>query len=98
MKFVNKNPIFKMVDIKKLNPVWLNWNLSKHYAVYVYVYNRKVFNFKLATDPISRDNFESAEIWEITNFRGLKADQWLKSLRSVDNIIKLFMTVSCEFS
>jgi hypothetical protein len=40
--------------------------------------NARFLNFKMANDPISRDNFESAEIREITNFRGLKSDQWLK--------------------
>jgi len=34
--------------------------------------------FKSATDPISNKNFLSAEIRQITNFRGLKSDRWLK--------------------
>ncbi len=31
---------------------------------------------KLATDPISIENFLSAEIGQVTNFRGLKSDRW----------------------
>ncbi len=34
-------------------------------------------NLKSATDPISIENSLSAEIGQVTNFRGLKLDQWL---------------------
>jgi hypothetical protein len=34
--------------------------------------------FKLATDPISIENSLSADIRQVTNFRGLKFDQWRK--------------------
>jgi hypothetical protein len=34
--------------------------------------------FKLSTDLISIENSLSAEIGQVTNFRGLKLDQWLK--------------------
>jgi hypothetical protein len=65
---------------------------------FMFMFTIAILNIKLANDSISRDNFESAEIWEITNFRGLKADQWLKSLRSVAKVIILFTAVSYEFS
>jgi hypothetical protein len=32
--------------------------------------------FKLATNPISIENSLSAEIRQVTNFRGLKSDKW----------------------
>jgi hypothetical protein len=40
----------------------------------------RFLNIKLANDSILRDNFESAEMLEVTNFRGLKSDWWLKSV------------------
>jgi hypothetical protein len=36
----------------------------------------KFLIFKLATDPISIENSLSAEIGEVTNFRGLKWNRW----------------------
>jgi hypothetical protein len=33
--------------------------------------------FKSATDPISIENSLFAEIWQVTDFRGLKLDRWL---------------------
>jgi hypothetical protein len=40
-----------------------------------FVYNFKVFNFQIATDPISIENSLSAEIRQVTDFRGLKLDR-----------------------
>ncbi len=42
--------------------------------------------FKLATDPISIENSLSAEIGQVTNFRGLKSDWWLISVMEIGSL------------
>jgi hypothetical protein len=42
--------------------------------------------FKSATDPISIENYLSAEIWQVTNFRGLKLDWWLISVMEIGSL------------
>ncbi len=42
--------------------------------------------FKSATDPISIENSLSAEIRQVTNFRGLKSDQWPISMMEIGSL------------
>jgi hypothetical protein len=42
--------------------------------------------FKLATDPISIENSLSAEIGQVTDFRGLKSDQWPISVMEIGSL------------
>ncbi len=68
------------IVIKKLMPMWRHWNSNKFNEVCGHAFNSKVFKiFKLPTDLISIENFLSAEIWHVTDFRGLKLDWWPES-------------------
>jgi hypothetical protein len=51
-----------------------------------FVYNFKVLNFKSVTDPISIENSLSAEIGQVTNFRGLKLDRWPISVMEIGSL------------
>ena len=42
--------------------------------------------FKLATDLISIENSLSAEIRQVTDFRGLKSDQWPISVMEIGSL------------
>jgi hypothetical protein len=42
--------------------------------------------FKSATNPISIENSQSAEIGQVTNFRGLKSDQWQISVMEIRSL------------
>jgi hypothetical protein len=44
------------------------------------------FIFKSATDLISIENSLSAEIGQVTNFRGLKSDQWPISVMEIGSL------------
>jgi hypothetical protein len=46
----------------------------------------RFLNFKSATDPISIENSLSAEIGQVTNFRGLKLDRWLISVMEIGSL------------
>jgi len=49
-------------------------------------------NLKSATDPISIENSLSAEIGQVTNFRGLKSDCWpisVMEIRSLNGPLRL---------
>jgi hypothetical protein len=41
---------------------------------------------KSATDPISIENSLSAEIGQVTNFKGLKSDPWLISVMEIGSL------------
>ena len=41
---------------------------------------------KLATDPISIENSLCAEIGQVTDFRGLKSDQWPISVMEIGSL------------
>jgi hypothetical protein len=43
-------------------------------------------NLKSATDPISIENSLSAEIAQVTDFRGLKLDQWPISVMEIGSL------------
>jgi hypothetical protein len=43
-------------------------------------------NLKLATDPISIENSLSAEIRQVTDFRGLKSDRWPISVMEIGSL------------
>jgi hypothetical protein len=43
-------------------------------------------NLKLATDPISIENSLSAEIGQVTDFRGLKSDRWPISVMEIGSL------------
>jgi hypothetical protein len=43
----------------------------------------RFLNFKSATDLISIENSLSAEIGQVTDFRGLKSDWWLISVMEI---------------
>jgi hypothetical protein len=42
--------------------------------------------FKSATNPISIENYLSAEIGQVTDFRGLKLDWWLISVMEIGSL------------
>ncbi len=44
------------------------------------------FNLKSATDPISIENSLSAEIRQVTDFRGLKLDRWPISVMEIGSL------------
>ena len=44
------------------------------------------FNLKLATDPISIENSLSAEIGQVTDFRGSKSDWWPISVMEIGSL------------
>ena len=43
-------------------------------------------NLKSATDPISIENSLSAEIGQVTDFRGLKSDWWPISVMEIGSL------------
>ena len=43
-------------------------------------------NLKSATDPISIENSLSAEIRQVTDFRGLKSDRWPISVMEIGSL------------
>jgi len=43
-------------------------------------------NLKSATDPISIENSLSAEIGQVTDFRGLKSDRWPISVMEIGSL------------
>ena len=51
-----------------------------------FVYNQGFLIFKSATDPISIENSLSAEIRQVTNFRGLKSDRWPISVMEIGSL------------
>jgi hypothetical protein len=46
----------------------------------------KFFILKLATDMISIENFLSADIGQVTDFRGVKLDRWTKSVIEIGSL------------
>ena len=46
----------------------------------------RFLNFKSATNPISIENSLSAEIGQVTEFRGLKSDQWPISVMEIASL------------
>jgi hypothetical protein len=46
----------------------------------------RFLNFKSATDPISIENSLSPEIGQVTDFRGLKSDQWPISVMEIGSL------------
>jgi len=46
----------------------------------------RFLNFKLATDLISIENSLSAEIRQVTDFRGLKLDRWPISVMEIGSL------------
>jgi len=51
-----------------------------------FVYNFKVFKFQISHHPISIENFLSAEIGQVTDFRGLKSDWWPISVMEIGSL------------
>jgi hypothetical protein len=46
----------------------------------------RFLDLKLATDPISIENSLSAEIGQVTDFRGLKLDRWPISVMEIGSL------------
>jgi hypothetical protein len=51
-----------------------------------FLYNFKVFKFQIATNLISIENSLSAEIGQVTDFRGLKLDRWPISVMEIGSL------------
>ncbi len=61
--------------------------MQKQYPQFVVLFIISRFLiFKSATDPISIENSLSAEIGQVTNFRGLKSDWWQISVMEIGSL------------
>ncbi len=81
--YIDKNPIF----ILDYNQIANSCVLVLKFMWFVVLFTiSRFFIFKLATDLISIENSQSAEIGQVTDFRGLKSDQWPISVMEIGSL------------